>query len=75
MDNRHLDDVYELYLLGSLSAEEAARISEHLERGCPHCLAHLSDAARTVYALILLQPKAGGETSVATPIPRHNRKQ
>ena len=47
----YLDDLWELYLLGALSAEDAAAASEHLETACPQCLGHLRDAALTVYFL------------------------
>jgi anti-sigma factor RsiW len=54
MDHRHLDDIYELYLLGLLPEKESLAIKEHLERRCLQCLARLSEAAQTVYALTLI---------------------
>ncbi len=51
MDCQHLDESYELFLLGTLPAREAAEVSEHVERGCSYCLGHLREAALTVYLL------------------------
>ncbi len=50
----YLEDVWELYLLGVLSAEEHRAASEHLATGCAHCGGQLRDAALAVY--LLLQP-------------------
>ena len=46
-----LEDLWELYLLDALSAEDAATASEHLKTACPQCLGQLRDAALTVYFL------------------------
>jgi hypothetical protein len=51
MDCQHLDESYELFLLGTLPAGEAADVSEHVERECSYCLEHLREAALTVYLL------------------------
>ena len=51
MVNQHLDDIYELYLLGALGQDERARVEEHLARDCPSCLENLRDAALSVYLL------------------------
>ena len=48
---QHLDESFELYLLGALDREESAKIEEHLERGCPDCLETLHEAALSVYLL------------------------
>ncbi len=48
--------MYELFLLGSLSAEEDARVLEHVERDCPYCLDQLREAALTVYFLTAMGP-------------------
>jgi predicted anti-sigma-YlaC factor YlaD len=53
MDCQHLDEIYELYLLGALDEDDSARVQEHLERGCPNCLEHLREAALAVYFLCL----------------------
>lgn len=54
MDCRHLENLYELFLLGALSKGDAARIHEHVDRGCPDCLGGLRQATLTLFAL--LQP-------------------
>lgn len=51
MGCEHLDEVYELFLLGALAAEEASEVGAHLERLCPNCLERLREAARSVYLL------------------------
>jgi len=53
MDCRHLEELYELYLLGTLPDESAADLSDHLTRGCAHCLERIREAAQTVYLLSL----------------------
>ena len=52
MDCRHLDDTYELFLLGLLEPKEAQEVHEHFERGCPYCLDHLHKAAVGVFFLL-----------------------
>lgn len=52
MDCRHLDDTYELFLLGLLKPREAEEVQGHFERGCPYCLDHLHEAAVGVFFLL-----------------------
>ena len=59
MDCQHLEDIYELFLLGIAARDDAAEIGEHLARGCLHCLGQLREAALTIY--LLSQP--------ARPVP------
>ena len=51
MGCQYLEDLYELYLLGTLVAQDAAVVAEHLERGCPSCLENLREATLTVCLL------------------------
>lgn len=51
MGCQYLEDLYELYLLGTLAPQDAAAVAEHLEGGCPSCLANLREAVLTVYLL------------------------
>jgi hypothetical protein len=51
MGCQYLEDLHELYLLGTLAAEDAAAVAEHLARGCPPCFDNLRDATLTVYLL------------------------
>ena len=53
MDCRHLENIYELFLLGVLEEEDSLQLREHLAPGCSHCAQRLKDAARTVYLLSL----------------------
>lgn len=48
---QHLDELYELFLLGALSTEEHASVQAHVERGCPYCQDQIREAALTVYFL------------------------
>ncbi len=56
MGCQHLDEYYELCLLGATNVEACGLIREHVERQCPYCLARLREAARTVYLLCRLAP-------------------
>ena len=53
MDCRHLEHIYELFVLGSLAEENSQDLREHLGRGCEYCSARIKEAARTVYLLSL----------------------
>jgi hypothetical protein len=58
MGCQHLEELYELFLLGALSAQGSLDLREHLERACPHCLARTREAAETVYLLSLTSKPA-----------------
>jgi len=61
LDCRHLEDIYELFLLGTLEEEDSLQLREHLAPGCGHCAHRLKEAARTVYLLSLTgKPVAPG---------------
>jgi len=51
MGCQHLEELYELWLLGAIPEQGSVDLREHLERDCPHCLARIRDAAQTVYLL------------------------
>ncbi|HLW80265.1 MAG TPA: hypothetical protein VKU44_11775 [Terriglobia bacterium] len=51
MVHQHLDDIYELYLLGTLEPKDSAPIQEHVAGGCRECLEQLGEAALSVYLL------------------------
>jgi len=53
MGCQHLEELYELWLLGALSEQGSLDLREHLGRDCPHCQARLREAAETVYLLSL----------------------
>jgi hypothetical protein len=48
---RNLEDLYELYVLGTLDAGDGRDIPEHVSRGCPFCLLQLREATLTLYLL------------------------
>ncbi|MGH9444298.1 MAG: hypothetical protein ACRD3O_00925 [Terriglobia bacterium] len=52
MDCRHLEDLYELFLLGALSSAEEAQVREHVERRCPSCLEGIRESSLVLYALL-----------------------
>ncbi|HEX5481110.1 MAG TPA: hypothetical protein VFZ08_00620 [Terriglobia bacterium] len=54
MDCRHLEPLYELFLLGALSAGDARQVRSHVEQGCPNCRERLYEAELALY--VLLQP-------------------
>ncbi|HXW15823.1 MAG TPA: hypothetical protein VEN79_15060 [Terriglobia bacterium] len=56
MGCQHLEELYELWLLGALSEQSSTDLRAHLARGCPHCLLRVREAAETVY-LLGLAPK------------------
>jgi hypothetical protein len=58
MDCRHLDDFYELYVLGAADADVAQEISRHLDIGCAPCIGRLREAALNVYFVSTLAPSA-----------------
>jgi hypothetical protein len=66
LDCRHLESVYELFLLGALLEEDSRPIREHVSSGCEHCRERLKEAARTVYLLSLAaQPVPPGPKAKA----------
>ena len=52
MDCQHLEDLYELYLLGGLAGNERHTLDEHLRASCPRCLPGLREAAETLFWLV-----------------------
>jgi len=53
LDCRHLENIYELFLLGALQEEGTLELCEHLAQGCGNCLERVREATRTVYLLSL----------------------
>ena len=62
MGCQHLEDLYELFLLGTLAEASAAELHAHLETGCSTCRQRVREAALTVYLLSL-----GGKSSRPNP--------
>jgi predicted anti-sigma-YlaC factor YlaD len=53
---QYLEDLFELYLLGVATPQDAAAVEDHLQSGCAGCLQQVREAALTVY-LLCLPPK------------------
>ncbi len=51
MGCQHLDEIYELFLIGALAADDCEEVRAHLERGCPNCLGRLGEAGKSIYLL------------------------
>ena len=52
MGCQHLEDEYELYLLGALSPGAGGDLELHLSAQCPNCLQGLREAAESIYWLV-----------------------
>lgn len=52
MGCQHLEDEYELYLLGALSPGAGGDLELHLSAQCPNCQQGLREAAESVYWLV-----------------------
>lgn len=75
MGCQHLDEYYELCLLGAMSGEACGIIREHMERGCPYCLARLREAARTVYLLTRMTKDVNPRPKCKAQLLRRLRKK
>ncbi len=51
MGCQHLEELYELFLLGVLPLAESDEVRTHVERGCPNCLERLREAGKSIYLL------------------------
>jgi hypothetical protein len=49
MDCRHLEEGYEIYLLGALDRGEHEQLHQHIRQGCPSCTDELREAAENLY--------------------------
>lgn len=70
----HLDDIYELFLLGTLPGEDSAVVGEHIERGCAYCLEQLREATETVYLLSLMTRRARPDPKQKSQLLRRLRR-
>jgi predicted anti-sigma-YlaC factor YlaD len=70
MGCQHLEELYELWLLGAAPEQAAQDLREHLARGCPQCRARLREAAETVYLLGLVPKPARPNPGVKTELLR-----
>src|SRR3954470_15156615 len=51
MTHAEMDELYELYVLGTLEPELASAIEQHLQDGCAHCEAKVREAKALAAAL------------------------
>ncbi len=76
MGCQYLEDLYELWLLGTLSEQGSLDLRDHLARGCPNCLAGLREAAETIYLLGCAakpaRPNPRVKTELLRQISRHS---
>lgn len=64
-----------MYVLGILAPEESAEAREHVEAGCPKCLAHLREAAETLYFVSQTTRQARPDPALKTRLLRRVRKK
>ncbi len=74
MGCQYLDELYELFALGTLEGEKALDLRDHLERNCPYCVAHFREATQTVYLLISLARPSRPDPKRKREIVRSVRK-
>jgi hypothetical protein len=70
MGCQHLEELYELWLLGALSEHGSLDLRDHMARGCPHCLARIREAAEIVYLLGLASKPARPRPRVKSELLR-----
>lgn len=75
MDCRHLEDSYEVYLLGLVPVEESGDLDAHLARGCPYCLGRLREAAETIYFFMMTLPKGRPDSKWKAELLRRIRRR
>jgi len=56
MGCQHLEEFYELFLLGVLSAESTENLRDHLVQTCPDCRMRFREAVEIIYLLSLTSP-------------------
>lgn len=67
MTHDEMNELYELYVLGTLEPTQAAEMDEHVGTRCPYCLEHLQDA-------IVLASAMSGLAEDQTPPARLRRR-
>ncbi len=75
MGCQYLEDLHELYLLGTLAAGDSAVVAAHLQHGCPSCLENLREATLTVYLLSLTVRPARLDPKLKSHLLRRLRKK
>ncbi len=75
MGCEHLDEFYELYLLGTITDGACLDIAEHVERACPYCLERLREAVHSVYLLTLTAHSARPSPRLKAQLLKQIRKR
>ena len=75
MGCQHLEEIYELWLLGAVSGQSSVDLGEHLARNCPHCLTRVREAVETVYLLGLASKPARPHPRVKAELLRQIAKK
>lgn len=75
MGCQHLDDHYELFLLGMATDPAGDDIREHLENECAYCVEHLREAALSVYLLCLTLKPIRPDPKVKAQVLKRLRKK
>ncbi len=70
MGCQHLEEIYDLWLLGAISEQGSSELRDHLARGCPHCLARIREATETIYVLGLVPKPARPHPRVKSELLR-----
>jgi hypothetical protein len=75
MGCEHLDEHYELYLLGAVADGACLDICEHVDRECAYCLDHLREAAHSIYLLTLTTRPARLNPKLKSQLMKRLRKK
>lgn len=75
MGCEHLDEYYELYLLGAIPEGACLDISEHIGRECPYCLERLREAAHSIYLLTMTARPARLNPKLKSQLMKRLRKK
>ena len=75
MGCEHLDEYYELYLLGAIVEGACRDINEHVGRECPYCLGRLREAAHSIYLLTMTTRPARLNPNIKLQLLKRLRKK
>jgi len=75
MGCEHLDDYYELFLVGLVPEGVGANIREHAAQGCTYCLEHLREANLSLYLLSLTPKPSRPDPKLKAQVLKRIRKK
>ena len=67
MQNRHIDDLVDAYVLGALEGDDVDTVERHLE-GCSSCQALVSDAQQSAELLLYAAPQVAPPASLRSRV-------